>query len=194
MPYMVPSGASTSSELSVNQPHHSYAGPSNANMEPDSSEQEVRTRPIMDAPFQAEERESRITSSDPPELYPKTKSKFKGFIKNLFKLKKSHTPCRPESPNPYFFLEEVDFPQAHPTDSADTLRQKAAFILESYFREPAITRSPETWLDLTQKLAQGIRSSGDNVNRDDLKKVLDSLQNPKSDLYFIATKLLLFPF
>jgi len=81
-------------------------------------------------------------------------------------------------------------PQAHPTDSADTLRQKAAFILESYFREPAITRDPDTWFDLTQKLAQGI-CSGDNVNRDDLKEVLDRLQDQKSDLYFIASTLLL---
>lgn len=59
-------------------------------------------------------------------------------------------------------------PQAHPTDSADTLRKKAAFLLESYFREPGISREPETWLDLTQRLAQGI-SSGDIVTRDDFK-------------------------
>ena len=37
------------------------------------------------------------------------------------------------------FLAEVDLPQAHPLDSADTLRLKASIILESCLKDYRLT-------------------------------------------------------
>lgn len=77
------------------------------------------------------------------------------------------------------FLAEVDLPQAHPMDSADTLRLKASLILESAFKD-SLTRERDTWLDVAQSLAQKV-SSGDIVTRDDLSMLLDLLHNPSSE-------------
>lgn len=89
---------------------------------------------------------------------------------------KNHIPTPPKSPN---FLVEVDFPQAHPMDSADLLREKSAIILQSFFKE--IPRDPFSCLDIIQKLGQTV-SSVEIVTRDDLSLVLDLLQNPGSEL------------
>ena len=60
------------------------------------------------------------------------------------------------------FLAEVDLPRAHPMDSADTLRLKGSIVLESYFKD-SITRERDTWLDITQSLAQGVRQRDCNT-------------------------------
>lgn len=99
---------------------------------------------------------------------------------------KNHIQTQPQIPN---FLAEVDLPQAHPLDSADTLRLKASIILESYFKD-SLTRERYTWLDIAQSLAQRV-SSGDIVTRDDLSMLLDQLQNPGSELYLKALELLI---
>ncbi|KAM2812051.1 hypothetical protein COP1_044615 [Malus domestica] len=67
---------------------------------------------------------------------------------------KNHIQIQPQIPN---FLADVDLPQAHPLDSAETLRLK----VESYFKDSR-TRDRYTWLDIAQSLAQRV-SSGDIV-------------------------------
>ena len=96
---------------------------------------------------------------------------------------KNHIQTQPQIPN---FLAEVALPQAHPLDSADTLRLKA----ESYFKD-SLTRDRYTWLDIAQSLAQRV-SSGDIVTRDDFSMLLDQLQNPGSELYLKALELKIF--
>lgn len=98
---------------------------------------------------------------------------------------KNHIPTQPQIPN---FLAEVDLPQAHPMDSADTLRLKADIILESYL--DSLTRERYTWLDVTQSLAQRV-SSGDIVTRDDISMLLDLLHNPGSENGMKALELLM---
>lgn len=88
------------------------------------------------------------------------------------------------------FLAEVDLPQAHPLDSADTLRLKASIILESFFKDSLLPRERYNWLDVAQSLAQRV-SSGDIVTRDDLSMLLDQLQNPGCELYLQALELLM---
>jgi len=65
-------------------------------------------------------------------------------VKALFQFK-NHIQTQPEIPN---YLAEVDLPQAHPMDSADTLRLKASIILESFFKDSTIPRDQYTWLDI----------------------------------------------
>lgn len=109
------------------------------------------------------------------------------IFKKIVKWKlKNHIPTQPQIPN---FLAEVDLPQAHPMDSADTLRLKASLVLESYFKD-SLTRERYTWLDVTQSLAQRV-SSGDIVTRDDLSMLLDQLHNLGSELYLKALELLM---
>jgi len=98
---------------------------------------------------------------------------------------KNHIPTQPQIPN---FLAEVDLPQAHPMDSADTLRLKAYIMMESYL--DSLTRERYTWLDVTQSLAQRV-SSGDIVTRDDISMLLDLLHNPGSENGMKALELLM---
>lgn len=83
----------------------------------------------------------------------------------------------------------VDLPQALPADSADTLRLKAASLLESFFA-PSFSRDQYSWSDLAQTLAQRV-SQGDIVTRDDLFLLVDQLQSPASEFYLQALTLLL---
>jgi hypothetical protein len=88
-------------------------------------------------------------------------------------------------------LAEVDLPQAQADDSADVLREKAAAIVEAFanlFSNDSIHRDHDTWLDVAQKLAQGM-SPGEIVTRDDLHMLVDQLQNPGSELYLKAVEL-----
>jgi len=85
-------------------------------------------------------------------------------------------------------LAEADLPQALPTDSADVLRIKASRILEFFFGD-AVSRDPNTWIDLTEKLASGI-GPGDIVTKEDLSMLLDLLQNPGSEIYIKAAEFL----
>lgn len=107
-------------------------------------------------------------------------------VKALFQFK-NHIQTQPEILN---YLAEVDLPQAHPMDSADTLRLKASIILESFFKDSTIPRDQYTWLDIAQSLAQEVRS-GDIVTRDDLSLLLDQLQNPGSELFLKALALVM---
>lgn len=72
-------------------------------------------------------------------------------------------------------------------DSADTLRLKAATLLEAYF-DGAIPREQYTRWDIAQNLAQRI-SPGDIVTREDLSMLVDQLQNPGSEFYLKALEL-----
>lgn len=73
-------------------------------------------------------------------------------------------------------------------DSADLLREKSAFILQSFFKD--ISRDQFTWLDIAQKLAQTV-SPGEIVTRNDLSTLLNLLQDPSSELYMKAFELLM---
>ena len=104
------------------------------------------------------------------------------------KKKFNHIQIQPQIPD---FLAEVDLPQAHPMDSADTLRLKAVIILESYFNS-SLLRERHSWLDVAQSLAQRVSpGDGDIVTRDDLSMLLDQLQNPGSELYLKALELVI---
>lgn len=106
---------------------------------------------------------------------------------------KNHVPNPPTPPNIPDFLAEVDLPQAQVDDSANVLRKKAASILESFFNKESdysIHRDHYTWLDLAQKLAQGM-SPGEIVTRDDLHMLVDQLQNPGSELYIQAFEIIM---
>jgi len=90
-------------------------------------------------------------------------------------------------------LAEVDLPQAQADDSANVLREKAASMLEAFANiesNCAIHREPDTWLDVAQKLAQGM-SPGEIVTRDDLHMLVDQLKNPGSELYLKAVELII---
>lgn len=54
----------------------------------------------------------------------------------------------------------------------------------------SIQRDHYTWLDVAQKLAQGM-SPGERVSRDDLHMLVDQLQNPGSELYLQALELIM---
>lgn len=108
------------------------------------------------------------------------------LFSNEFFLRKKAPPQIPD------FLLMVDLPQAHPMDSADTLRIKASIILESFFNQyHGVLREQYVWWDIAQSLAQKRVSLGDFVTRDDLSLLVDLLQNPASDLYINALELLL---
>lgn len=99
-----------------------------------------------------------------------------------FKLK-NKIPTPPKIPN---FLAEVDLPQAD--DSANVLREKAAAVMEAFANMESnysIQRDHDTWLDVAQKLAQGM-SPGEIVTREDLHMLVDQLKNPGSELFLKA--------
>jgi hypothetical protein len=96
-------------------------------------------------------------------------------------------PAQPQIQIPEF-LASVDLPQAQADDSANVLREKAAAMLEAFANVQSggsIQRDSYTWLDLAQKLAQGM-SPGERVTRDDLHMLVDQLQNPGCELYLQA--------
>ena len=104
-----------------------------------------------------------------------------------FKLK-NQIPTPPKIPN---FLAEVDLPQAD--DSANVLREKAAAVMEAFANMESnysIQRDHDTWLDVAQKLAQGM-SPGERVTREDLHMLVDQLKNPGSELFLKALELLM---
>lgn len=82
-------------------------------------------------------------------------------------------PAQPKIQIPEF-LASVDLPQAQADDSANVLREKAAAMLEAFANVQSggsIQRDSHTWLDLAQKLAQGM-SQGERVTRDDLHMLI----------------------
>lgn len=114
----------------------------------------------------------------------KLKKSFKWFFR------RKHIPTPPKIPD---FLAEVDLPQARANDSANVLREKAAIILEAFVdveSKDFIHRDRYTWLDMAQKLAQGM-SPGEIVTRDDLHMLVDQLQNPASELYLKALEIIM---
>ena len=99
---------------------------------------------------------------------------------------RTQTDTQPQIPD---FLAKVDLPQAHPMDTSDTLRQKAAIILESYC-EGIHPREQYDWWDVAQTLAQKV-SVSDKVTREDLCVLLNQLKNPRSELYLDAVRLMI---
>lgn len=106
---------------------------------------------------------------------------------------KNHIPNPPTPLNIPNFLAEVDLPQAQADDSANVLREKAATMVEAFANiqsNYSIHRDHDTWLDVAQKLAQGM-SPGEIVTRHDLHMLVDQLQNPGSELYLKAVELIM---
>lgn len=101
-------------------------------------------------------------------------------------------PAQPKKKIPEF-CASVDLPQAQADDSANVLREKAAAMLEAFANVQSggsIQRDSYTWLDLAQKLAQGM-SPGEIVTRDDLHMLVDQLQNPGCELYLKALEVIM---
>ena len=73
--------------------------------------------------------------------------------------------------------------------TSDTLRLKAAIILESYC-EGMHPREQYDWWDVAQPLTQKV-SVSDKVTREDLCVLLNQLQNPSSELYLDAVRLMI---
>ncbi len=82
--------------------------------------------------------------------FPASENTILPCVAGFKKWVKKRTQTQPEIPD---FLAKVDLPQAHPMDTSDTLRQKAAIILESYC-EGMHPREQYDWWDVAQTVAQ----------------------------------------
>lgn len=73
------------------------------------------------------------------------------------------------------------------------LREKAAFLLSSYYAEAKIYRDHYVWLDIAQHLAFE-RNGKNNVSREDLVGLIEALKDPANEggeLYLKSNKFLL---
>lgn len=93
-------------------------------------------------------------------------------------------------PNLQEYWEEIGIQNADPMDSPETLLIKSAQILERYFNYYERTLpEPHTWLDLAQSLANKV-TPADIVAQTYLNLIAE-LQNPGSELYIEAVKIIL---
>lgn len=115
--------------------------------------------------------------------------KFFKKVKALFHLKKESIPPQAEPITPESLLQI----EINPNDTPNELREKAAFLLSSYYAEAKIYRDHYVWLDIVQHLAFE-RNGQNNVSREDLVGLIEALKDPANEggeLYLKSKKFLL---
>lgn len=101
---------------------------------------------------------------------------FSNFGKALFHLKKESIPPQAEPITPESLLQI----EINPNDTPNELREKAAFLLSSYYAEAKIYRDHYVWLDIVQHLAFE-RNGQNNVSREDLVGLIEALKDPANE-------------
>ena len=94
----------------------------------------------------------------------------------LFHLKKESIPPQAEPITPQSLLQI----EIHPNDTQNELREKAAFLLSSYYAEAKIYRDHYVWVDIAQHLAFE-RNGQNNVSREDLVGLIEALKDPANE-------------